>query len=169
MIPHEAVLEPSTRTPESRLHETTAHLMRGWMRLAREDARDLGLTVQQLLLLGGLIQMGVIPATRWAELVGASPSTATGLLDGLESAGLVRRVHATEDRRQVLVVLTAKGQRIAERLARDRRQKWRGYCHGIPANDLDSTSTTLAKILERIDEEAERRRHGDRAAGGRRP
>lgn len=40
----------------------------------------------------------------------------TGIIDRMEKAGLVRRIHHTEDRRVKLVVMMKKGARIVERL-----------------------------------------------------
>ncbi|MGI0151234.1 MAG: MarR family winged helix-turn-helix transcriptional regulator [Thermoplasmata archaeon] len=133
--------------PPERLRETIAQIVRGWMRLGREEARSFGLSLPQLLLLRALIELGEIPASRWAELVGAAPSTASGLLDGLEDAGFVRRTHGTRDRRQVLVSLTPQGRRVAQRLRQNLRREWTGYCRGLSSRELDGASTTLERVL----------------------
>ncbi|MDE1821942.1 MAG: MarR family transcriptional regulator [Euryarchaeota archaeon] len=140
-------------SPESELQETLSRLMRSWMRGSREIAKGLGLSLPQLFLLGALTQMGEIPATRWAEIIGASPSTATGLLDGLESGGLIRRTHDEKDRRQVLVSLTPAGRRVAVKMKAARQREWKRLVRGVPAGELRSAERTLSKILARFDQE----------------
>ncbi len=124
--------------------------MRGWMRLTREDGRLLRLSLPQVVLLHGLRRMGKIPTARWAGLVGASPSTATGLLDGLESAGLVLREHDRRDRRRVLVSLTPKGEQVADRLRQRRMRAWKEMCRDLPSDRLRVTATTLTTLSERL-------------------
>ena len=138
------------RTPDERLAEGVSRLARGWMRLGREGARNLGLSAPQLFLLNGLREMGSVPVLRWVDEMGASPSAMTGLLDGLESAGFVSRSHGVEDRRQVLVSLTPSGRRLADRLQSEFRVRWKQYCEGIPGRDLDRVSETLERITSRM-------------------
>ncbi|HTW55950.1 MAG TPA: MarR family transcriptional regulator [Thermoplasmata archaeon] len=137
-------------TADDRLGDAVARLQRIWMRLTRQDAQLLGLSAPQVLMLRGLAQFGEMPATRWAEIIGGSPSTASGLLDGLETAGLVRRTRATEDRRQVLVTLTPKGRSAIAKASRDRRRHWKAVCRGIPKSDLSAAAATLERIAERM-------------------
>jgi MarR family transcriptional regulator, organic hydroperoxide resistance regulator len=137
-------------TADDRLGDAVARLQRIWMRLTRQDAQSLGLSAPQVLMLRGLAQFGEMPATRWAEIIGGSPSTASGLLDGLESAGLVHRARATEDRRQVLVTLTPRGRQAIAKSARSRRRHWKAVCRGIPKTELASAAATLDRIAERL-------------------
>jgi DNA-binding MarR family transcriptional regulator len=51
-----------------------------------------------------------------AAFAGVSPSAMTRLVDGLAKHGWVRRHRSDEDRRRVLVELTARGKREASRL-----------------------------------------------------
>jgi DNA-binding MarR family transcriptional regulator len=50
--------------------------------------------------------------TEVAEDLHVHPSNATRICDRLVNAGLLRRTRAKDDRRQVLLVLTAKGRRL---------------------------------------------------------
>lgn len=135
---------------EDHLSEVVGLVMRGWMRKGREDARSLGLTLPQLFLIKGLSEMGLVPVTRWAEMIGSSPSAATALLDGLETSGLLQRSHDVVDRRQVLVSLTPKGRKMADRLRASSRARWRELCAGIPRSDLESAGATLGIIADRL-------------------
>ena len=51
-----------------------------------------------------------------AEKVGVKPATMTGLLDGLERRGLVRRLAHPEDRRKVSIRLTDSGRRALDEM-----------------------------------------------------
>ncbi|MDE1819314.1 MAG: MarR family transcriptional regulator [Euryarchaeota archaeon] len=150
-----AVADPraSRATPEEKLSRALGELTRWRLRLGRELGRARGMTLPQVFLLAGLVENARIPVTRWAEVTGSSPSTTTALLDGLEDAGLVRREHDEEDRRQVLVSLTPKGLRIAEEFRREGRRQWEALCRGIPAAELDRSSATLRRILLKVDPE----------------
>ena len=54
--------------------------------------------------------------SRLAEHLGVSTSAMTRLVDGLEKRGWVERVRGPEDRRRVVLALSASGRREAERL-----------------------------------------------------
>jgi DNA-binding MarR family transcriptional regulator len=138
------------RSPEARLQQATAQLIRAWVRQAREEGRTLGLSLPQLFLLGGLRDAGRIPVTRWVEMIGVSPSATTSLLDGLEGAGYVQRTHDREDRRQVLISLTTEGHRLADRFQAKFAREWRVLCEGIPPRDLDTAAATLERIGGRM-------------------
>ena len=135
---------------DDRLSEVVGQVTRGWMRWGREAARSLGLSMPQLFLLRGLGETGPVPATRWAEMIGSSPSATTSLLDGLEEAGLVQRTHDAIDRRQVLISLTPKGRKMTEQLRTTTCARWREVCAGISRDDLESARSTLKTIADRM-------------------
>ena len=107
----------------------------------------MGLSLPQLFLIGGLKETGPIPVSRWVELVGSSPSAATGLLDGLEAAGFLARTHDASDRRQVLIALTPQGQRLSFRLYTEMRRSFTAYCDGIPGDELRAAAATLERVV----------------------
>jgi DNA-binding MarR family transcriptional regulator len=57
-----------------------------------------------------------------ADALRVVPRSATGVVEGLEEAGLVRRVTDPANRRSVLVSLTGKGRGTLDELAAARRQ-----------------------------------------------
>jgi DNA-binding MarR family transcriptional regulator len=132
------------------LSEAVGRLTRGWMRTAKEQGRALHLSLPQLLLIRSLTEIEEIPVTRWAEMIGASPSATTGLLDGLEAEGYVRRTHASDDRRQVLISLLPKGRRLADRMVEIHERRWRRYCRGLAPRRLREAADTLDSISERM-------------------
>ncbi|HTP56572.1 MAG TPA: MarR family transcriptional regulator [Thermoplasmata archaeon] len=138
------------RRAAERLSETVARLSRGWMRLGREEARAIGLSLPQAILLRNLRETGPTPVTHWVGVTGVSPSTATSLLDGLEAEGYVVRTHDRSDRRQVLISLTSAGRRVSHRLTEEFRRRWVDFCEEIPSAHLDSAAATLERIAGRM-------------------
>jgi DNA-binding MarR family transcriptional regulator len=78
--------------------------------LSRTEFRCLDLVLE--------LTIAQTPATpgRLAEEAGLSPSTMTSVLDRLERAGYLRRVREQEDRRQVLLQLTADFAEVTEEI-----------------------------------------------------
>jgi DNA-binding MarR family transcriptional regulator len=77
-------------------------------------ARGLGLTPATL---GALARLGE-PRTMGeiAELLRCDPSNVTGIADALEARGLARRRPSESDRRVKAIELTAKGERMRQRV-----------------------------------------------------
>jgi DNA-binding MarR family transcriptional regulator len=103
-------------------------LIRRFLALSEEMAQAKGLTPQQHQL---LLAIEGRPSDREptigyvAERLMIKHHSAVGLVDRLEAQGLVEREHCSDDRRQVLVRLTAKGTSILRDLAASHRQELR--------------------------------------------
>jgi len=84
-----------------------------------------------------------------AKKMGHSTAAATGLVDRLEKLSYVERMHAAEDRRKIMVRITAKGVELVSKMRKE-------------------IATDLANILAGMDEdEAENVEHTKRAIQGR--
>jgi DNA-binding MarR family transcriptional regulator len=84
-----------------------------------------------------------------AKKMGHSTAAATGLVDRLEKLAYVERVHAAEDRRKIMVRITAKGVELVSKMRSE-------------------IATDLAGILAGMDEDqAEAVEHTKRAISGR--
>src|ERR1700759_799901 len=85
----------------------------------RENRAHGELSDAQYGLLFNLVDHEPLPTSELACLANLSPATATGMLDGLVTAGLVERTRSEADRRVVLTSLTAHGRALVnERHAR---------------------------------------------------
>ena len=73
---------------------------------------DLGITGPQRLALRIIGRFPGLPAGKLAALLHLHPSTLTGILRRLESRGLIRRRTDPDDRRRVLLGLTARGREL---------------------------------------------------------
>jgi len=73
----------------------------------------------QFFLLGYLANENFLTMTDISKKMGHSTAAATGLVDRLEKLGYVQRLHASEDRRKVMVQITRKGIDLVERIRED--------------------------------------------------
>ena len=97
--------------------------IRRFLNISEQAARAAGLEPQQYLLLlalRGLPEGKQATILTLAERLQLRHHSVVGLIDRLEKRGLVRRVRGKEDRRKVLISLTARGEQILDNLARKR-------------------------------------------------
>src|SRR5688572_20209188 len=85
------------------------------LNLSRELNRD-NISFAQFFLLGYLATSKDLTMTDIARKMGHSTAAATGLVDRLEKLGYMERTHAVDDRRKVMVRVTAKGLDLVSRL-----------------------------------------------------
>jgi DNA-binding MarR family transcriptional regulator len=74
----------------------------------------LGVSMAQVNILYTLQRSGEMPMSRLADVLNVSLSNATGLIDRLEERGYLERTRVPQDRRVVLVSLTAAGAQMLE-------------------------------------------------------
>lgn len=77
-----------------------------------------GLSTREAHLLSYLRSYEPCPVGDLNRVFGHRPSTLTSMLDRLDAQGLIRRVPGTEDRRRVILRLTARGRATADRVRR---------------------------------------------------
>jgi DNA-binding MarR family transcriptional regulator len=90
---------------------------RNWVALHRELLTPFGINYAELTVLGMLRTTRPDPRrspTELRGLVGQTSAGMTRILDKLESEGLVRREASSDDGRRVDIVLSQRGQRLAE-------------------------------------------------------
>jgi DNA-binding MarR family transcriptional regulator len=81
-----------------------------------------------------------------AESTGVSRATVTGLVDGLERDGLVRRVDYPEDRRRITITLTANGRRLLDQLLPDHMRRIASVMSNLSKSDRKALRTLLEKV-----------------------
>lgn len=111
------------RTAEFRALAELRHRIRLFLKEGDAAAREAGLEPQQYLLL--LAIRGLAPEVppkiqTFAERLALKHHSAVELVDRLEQRGLVRRARSKEDRRQVLVSLLPRGEKLLERVVQQR-------------------------------------------------
>lgn len=78
-----------------------------------------GVSFAQFFLLGALRDEPILTMSEIAQRMGNSTAAATGLVDRLENLNYVERAHSTDDRRKVLVRITARGAALVTRIKDD--------------------------------------------------
>jgi DNA-binding MarR family transcriptional regulator len=112
----------------------------------RETHRPGELSFAQYSLLFGLVDGDARSARELASAADLSAATVTQMLDSLATAGLVRRVRSTGDKRVVLTSLTERGAALlAERRARF-EPRWRAAL----AEFADGELVIAAAVLDRL-------------------
>lgn len=97
------------RADAERLADILTALQRCFiLTLSKELARG-NVSFPQYCLLGFLANQPHLTMTEIAQKMGHTTAAATGLVDRLEKLGHVRRVHALDDRRKIMVEITESG------------------------------------------------------------
>ena len=120
------------------------HQIRRFQRFSEDVAAQAGVEPQQHLLMLAVrgLPLGEKPSIRViADRLLLKHHSVVELVDRSERMGLVRRVPAREDRRQVLLELTAKGDRILRQIFVQNRDR------------LKSQSAELSEALQRLTRE----------------
>ena len=128
------------------------HQIRCFLRFSERAARDAGLEPRQhqLLLAVKGLPLDVRPRiAEIAERLQIHHHSAVELVNRLETRGFVRRERGSEDRREVLLQLTAKGERVLKELSLHHRE------------ELRSQGPALLEVLQQLvaDNRALARKH----------
>ena len=114
---------------------------------ARERLAPLGLTPGQGRALSALARAGrPLRMAELAESLHVVPRSATGVVEGLEEVGLVRRATDPANRRSVLVDLTAAGRGVLDALAEARSRTAEELFGALEPEDQRS----LLSLLDRL-------------------
>jgi DNA-binding MarR family transcriptional regulator len=114
---------PSPAALHQRDYATLAAFRRSlriFLAFSEDAARNAGLPPQQhqaILAIRGLAPETGMTVNDLAEQLLLKPQTAVELVDRMEDAGLVRRLRDEVDRRRVFLTLTAKANRLLEKLS----------------------------------------------------
>lgn len=95
--------------------------LRRFLRFSEKAARSCGVTPQQhqlLLGIAGFAEDGAATISQLADFLQERNNSVVGLVERAAEAGLVRRRNGLRDRRQVVVTMTARGERILAQLSR---------------------------------------------------
>lgn len=132
---------PRLSKPEYELLASFRYALRQFLRFSEESARALGIEPQQhqaLLAIKGFPGRDQITISELAERLQIRHHSAVGLVDRLAAQGLLAREPATDDRRQVYVLLTSRGDELLEQLAAAHKE------------ELQRLGPQLSALLERL-------------------
>jgi DNA-binding MarR family transcriptional regulator len=123
---HRTPTRPALDPGEYEMLAAFRYTLRRFLSFSETAAAEVGLAAQQyqaLLAIKGCAGRDSVTINELAGLLLIKHNSAVGLVDRLESEGLVKRSIAAEDRRKVNVRLTRKGARVFERLAAAHRDE----------------------------------------------
>lgn len=109
-----------------------------------------GVTQTQFLMLAAIRAYGRCSMGTLAKSLHVRMPTATGIVDRLTRAGHVQRLHAVEDRRQVMVELTRKGQGFMHEFESVIRQRWEEVLKSLSAKELEAFYHVITKLRLRL-------------------
>ncbi|MFP5501507.1 MAG: MarR family winged helix-turn-helix transcriptional regulator [Candidatus Sericytochromatia bacterium] len=125
--------------------------LRGLFRLVRRNSRLLaeshGVTLQQMVALFELRELGRCTISELLPHLDVTSGALSGLIDRLERQGLVLREPGVADRRQVYLALTEDGHRLVAAIAHDweaHAARWRA---GMPPAQAEQLETVLSALL----------------------
>lgn len=126
-------------------------LMQAGAHYSKQLARDHNISQPQLSCLVSLVENGSMPLSGLARSVMVNPSTLTGIIDRLESKGLVRRVRDSADRRKIRIELTSQGRRAADSAPPPIHQSIIDGLGELTPNQTKTIVKSLASLVDMLD------------------
>ncbi len=137
-----------------RIVETIIYLVTESRRLSKDEASRYGVTPTQLTVLKLLHEIGDLSLGTLAREIRAHNATVTGIVDRMESAGLVERARSEEDRRVWIIRLTQAGRKVAERAKVSPWETLRHALASLPVADQERLTAILKKVALNVTTEA---------------
>lgn len=134
---------PERNEVADRLHSAAIHVLRR----AAEDDRAAGLSRARLSALSVVVFRGPLTLGDLAAAEGVRSATMSGIVNGLERDGLVRRRPHGRDRRAVNIESTAAGRRLLDRARTVRIDRVAARLRDLSAEELEVLARA-AELLE---------------------
>ncbi|MBI1319911.1 MAG: MarR family transcriptional regulator [Candidatus Hydrogenedens sp.] len=115
---------------------------------SRKLAARYDITTPQLVTLLVVADAGPLISSDIARRVHLSDSTVVGILDRLESKGLVVRERGTSDRRRVYVSITERGRALAESAPSPLQDSFAAGLGSLPELEQTAIALSLERIVE---------------------
>ena len=141
-IPH-----PTRRDVSLAVARLMPHIMRG---VQLEFFVKRGITQTQFLMMASIRAYARCTMSTLARNLHISMPTASGIVERLVRAGYVRRVPQSEDRRQVVVELTAKAQAFFHDFETVVRRRWEEVLIPLEPAELAAFYGVITKLRERL-------------------
>lgn len=132
------------------VHRALLDLIRVYQFRDRDRVCCYDVSVTQSHALDRLRRLGPLTLNDFAEALYIEKSTASRLVDGLESKGYVSRERAEEDRRRLAIRITRSGERLAARIEEDMVRTESAVLENFTAEE----QTAIARALSRLGEAA---------------
>lgn len=147
---NDAVVEPKplekAQTFELRVLKAIRRIIRSVDIYSRRLNREYSLTTPQLICLSTLHEAGTMTNSELSKEVSLSASTVNGVVDRLETKGLVIRRRSERDKRRVCIEITGPGMELVKKAPPLLQEHLTAALNGLP--DLEQAAITLS--LERV-------------------
>jgi DNA-binding MarR family transcriptional regulator len=125
------------------------HAAKNLRRIERMTVEEVGLTPPQYHLLRTLWDEDKVPLKDLAEANNCTRATITGLIDGLEEKGFVRRIPNPDDRRSLLAELTTKGQALRQH-SDSLKEVYSQCCEGLAPHEFQQLGLLLTRLNDSL-------------------
>jgi DNA-binding MarR family transcriptional regulator len=139
------LIEDGPTFTRAQVFEFIDHAAKHLRRIERMTVNEVGLTPPQYHLLRTLWEQNRLPLKDLAEASNCTRATITGLVDGLEAKGLVRRIPNPEDRRSLLAELTTEGQALREQ-SQALQAVYSECCEGLAPHEFHQLGVLLSRL-----------------------
>jgi DNA-binding MarR family transcriptional regulator len=112
-----------------------------------------GVTQTQFLLMAAIRAYGRCAMGTLARNLHITMPTASGIVDRLVRSGMLRRITLPEDRRRVVVELTARGDAFFRDFESVIRRRWEEVLISLDADELHAFHDVMTKLRERLQTE----------------
>ena len=99
-----------------------------------------------------LWQKDGLPIVELSRKTGLAKTTLTGMLDRLESQGLIKRCADSADRRQIIIRLAEKAKQLNSDYTRVSQEMNQLFYRGFSNDDIIHFENTLKRILKNLEE-----------------
>ena len=109
-----------------------------------------GITQTQFLVLGAVLSYERCAMGTLARSLHVTMPTMSGIVERLVQAGFLRRVPPAEDRRQVVVELTAKGRQFLQQFQAVVQRRWEEVLRPLAPADLAAFYRVITKLTRQL-------------------
>ena len=134
--------------------ELSELLLKSLPALDRQVSRDLAFALRphrvsqaQYLIIDLLLQKGDLPPRKISDALKLDQSTVVSTLTRMERDGLIRRLEDPSDGRSVLIHLTKRSQKVAQKCESTITQVLQGYAAKLSESETENLGKLLKKLL----------------------
>jgi DNA-binding MarR family transcriptional regulator len=140
----------SVKADAVRLADFVLFTQRGCILNLSKELNRGNLSYPQFFLLTYLSSEEFLTMTDIAKKMAHSTAAATGLVDRIEKLGYVERVHASEDRRKIMVRITSKGTEMVAHLRKEIATDLAGILSSMDDEVTEAVEHTKRAIPSRL-------------------
>lgn len=137
---------PSVKADANRLADFVLFTQRSCILNLSTELNKGNVSFPQFFLLTYLSSEEYLTMSDIAKKMGHSTAAATGLVDRLERLCYVERVHAAEDRRKIMVRITAKGIQLVSKMRTEIANDLVGILAGMDEDQTETVEHTMRAI-----------------------